>query len=110
MATLPVRADDASDLEASLSGGVQGRKSSSKTKRGALIKKGDEEKAKAAGSGGETASAPLPPGATFISPADELDEDELPLGRTNPALFVLALGTGPAIYLAFWILGSTNVI
>merc|ERR1719391_1040270 len=111
VATAPVRADDAADLEASLSGGVQGRTSSSKAKRGVLIKKGDEEKAKAAASGGETAaSTPLPPGASFVSPADELDEDELPLGRTNPFLFVVALGTGPVIYLVFWILGSTNVI
>uniref|UniRef100_A0A7S2IMW9 Uncharacterized protein n=1 Tax=Zooxanthella nutricula TaxID=1333877 RepID=A0A7S2IMW9_9DINO len=112
VATAPVRADDAADLEASLSGGVQGRTSSSKAKRGVLIKKGDEEKAKAAASGGSSTSAStiLPDGRTFISPADELDEDELPLGRTNPFLFVVALGTGPLIYLVFWILGSTNVI
>merc|ERR1712060_749385 len=100
---------DAADLEASLNGGVVGRTSSSKAKRGVLIKKGDEEKVKA-GTSGASASAPLPQGVSFISPSDMLDEDELPLGRTNPFLFVVALGTGPLIYLPFWILGSTNVI
>lgn len=46
----------------------------------------------------------------FISPADELDEDELSLARPNPPLF-WALFLGPSfIYLGFWVAGSLNIL
>eukprot|EP00933_Yihiella_yeosuensis_P013462 TRINITY_DN1246_c0_g1_i8.p1 TRINITY_DN1246_c0_g1~~TRINITY_DN1246_c0_g1_i8.p1 ORF type:complete len:298 (+),score=76.12 TRINITY_DN1246_c0_g1_i8:94-894(+) len=46
----------------------------------------------------------------IISPADELDEDELPMARENHPLLALILFSPAAIYLTFQILGSTNVI
>merc|ERR1719310_1330077 len=46
----------------------------------------------------------------IISPADELDEDEKSLARSNPvALFLLATVI-PGIYLVFYVLGSLDVI
>lgn len=68
---------------------------------GQLIKKTKEEKA---------AAAPASAARKIISPADELDEDELSLSRSNPvALFLLAT-FAPATYLVFYVLGSLDII
>merc|ERR1712190_606787 len=46
----------------------------------------------------------------IISPADEFDEDELSLSRTNRPLLVLLFLTPPSIFLVFWTLGSLEII
>ena len=46
----------------------------------------------------------------IISPADELDEDELSPLRPNPPLLVLIFATPVTIYLTFYVLGSLNII
>ncbi|CAE8721921.1 unnamed protein product [Polarella glacialis] len=46
----------------------------------------------------------------FISPADELDEDELPLSRENRPLLVLILLFPSAVYIFFWVAGSLDII
>ncbi|CAE6954262.1 unnamed protein product [Symbiodinium natans] len=46
----------------------------------------------------------------IISPADELDEDELSPLRPNPPLLILIFATPVTIYLTFYILGSLNII
>lgn len=46
----------------------------------------------------------------IISPADELDEDELSWARPNPLLFWTLL-LGPSfIFLGFWVAGSLNIL
>jgi hypothetical protein len=52
------------------------------------------------------------PGAkkVIISPADDLDEDELPMTRPNPFLLFLGFALPTSIYLAFYIAGSLNII
>merc|ERR1740121_3458802 len=46
----------------------------------------------------------------YINPSDEFDLDEVPLGNPNPPLLA-ALLFGPSfIYLAFWVLGSLEII
>jgi hypothetical protein len=63
--------------------------------------------------GGDSKAAPVDASkklGKFISPADELDEDELSLSRSNPvALFLLAV-SAPAIYLVFYVFGSLEII
>ena len=46
----------------------------------------------------------------IISPADELDEDELSPTRPNQPLLFLFFATPVTIYLTFYVLGSLNVI
>ena len=46
----------------------------------------------------------------IISPADELDEDELSPLRPNPPLLLLIFATPVTIYLTFYVLGSLNII
>ncbi|CAE7521327.1 unnamed protein product [Symbiodinium sp. CCMP2456] len=50
------------------------------------------------------------PKRVIISPADELDEDELSPLRPNPPLLILIFATPVTIYLTFYILGSLNII
>ncbi|CAE8723238.1 unnamed protein product [Polarella glacialis] len=57
----------------------------------------------------EDTSAPLKK-KVFISPADELDEDELPLSRENRPLLVLILLFPSAVYIFFWVAGSLDII
>ena len=46
----------------------------------------------------------------IISPADELDEDELSPFRPNQPLLFLIFATPVTIYLTFYVLGSLNII
>mmetsp|Transcript_50860 Transcript_50860/g.160008 ORF Transcript_50860/g.160008 Transcript_50860/m.160008 type:complete len:216 (+) Transcript_50860:60-707(+) len=46
----------------------------------------------------------------IVSPADEIDDDEKPLGASNWPLAALLLFGPSAIYTAFWVLGSLDVI
>merc|ERR1712039_143676 len=46
----------------------------------------------------------------IISPADERDEDELSLSRTNRPLLALLALTPASIYIVFWTLGSLEII
>ena len=46
----------------------------------------------------------------IISPADDLDEDELSPLRPNPPLLGLIFATPVTIYLTFYVLGSLNII
>jgi len=46
----------------------------------------------------------------ILSPADERDEDELSLSRTNRPLLVLLALTPASIFLVFWTLGSLEII
>mmetsp|Transcript_22365 Transcript_22365/g.67177 ORF Transcript_22365/g.67177 Transcript_22365/m.67177 type:complete len:216 (+) Transcript_22365:42-689(+) len=46
----------------------------------------------------------------IISPADEIDDDEKPLGASNWPLAALLLFGPSAIYTVFWVLGSLDVI
>jgi hypothetical protein len=46
----------------------------------------------------------------IISPADDLDEDELPMTRPNPFFLFLGFALPTSIYLAFYIAGSLNII
>lgn len=46
----------------------------------------------------------------IISPADELDEDELSPARPNQPLLFLIYATPVTIYLTFYVLGSLNII
>mmetsp|Transcript_28696 Transcript_28696/g.51254 ORF Transcript_28696/g.51254 Transcript_28696/m.51254 type:complete len:257 (-) Transcript_28696:112-882(-) len=57
----------------------------------------------------EDTSTPLKK-KVFISPADELDEDELPLSRENRPLLVLILLFPSAVYIFFWVAGSLDII
>lgn len=52
------------------------------------------------------------PGAkkVIISPADDLDEDELPMTRPNAFLLFLGFALPTSIYLFFYIAGSLNII
>jgi len=50
------------------------------------------------------------PKKVIISPADELDDDEKPLGAQNLPLF-FAIFLGPSfIYIVFYVLGSLDII
>jgi len=46
----------------------------------------------------------------IISPADEMDEDEKPLTAPNPPLLIAILFGPSFIYLAFYVLGSLDII
>jgi len=46
----------------------------------------------------------------IVSPADEIDDDEKPLGASNWPLAALLLLGPSAIYTVFWVLGSLDVI
>eukprot|EP00408_Alexandrium_pacificum_P023604 CAMPEP_0171181016 /NCGR_PEP_ID=MMETSP0790-20130122/14048_1 /TAXON_ID=2925 /ORGANISM="Alexandrium catenella, Strain OF101" /LENGTH=193 /DNA_ID=CAMNT_0011645953 /DNA_START=59 /DNA_END=640 /DNA_ORIENTATION=+ len=46
----------------------------------------------------------------IISPADELDDDEKPLGAANWPLAALIFFGPSAIYTTFWVLGSLDII
>ena len=46
----------------------------------------------------------------IISPADELDEDELSPTRPNQPLLFLIYATPVTLYLTFYVLGSLNII
>mmetsp|Transcript_88617 Transcript_88617/g.234355 ORF Transcript_88617/g.234355 Transcript_88617/m.234355 type:complete len:225 (+) Transcript_88617:56-730(+) len=46
----------------------------------------------------------------YINPSDELDLDEVPLGAPNPPLLAAFLFGPSFIYLAFWVLGSLEII
>lgn len=56
------------------------------------------------------ASEEAPKKKKIISPADDLDEDELPWARANPPLFWTVFLAPSFIYLAFYVLGSLNII
>ncbi|CAK0821952.1 unnamed protein product [Prorocentrum cordatum] len=46
----------------------------------------------------------------YINPSDEFDLDEVPLGAPNPPLLAAFLFGPSFIYLAFWVLGSLEII
>jgi len=72
--------------------------------------KAKAEQASGADSKGTATATFTSTGRSFVSPADELDEDELSLSRSNPvALFLLAT-FAPGIYLVFYVLGSLDII
>lgn len=78
-------------------------------KKGTLPKVIKKEKAAKSQEGGFAAFS-AEGKKVIISPADELDEDEKSLARSNPvALFLLAT-FAPGIYLVFYVLGSIEVI
>jgi len=47
---------------------------------------------------------------TYYNPSDEMDIDEVPLGAPNPPLLAVFLFGPSFIYLAFWVLGSLEII
>jgi hypothetical protein len=47
---------------------------------------------------------------TYYNPSDEMDLDEVPLGAPNPPLLAVFLFGPSFIYLAFWVLGSLEII
>ena len=105
----PVRAEEAAPAEAapatpavSVGGGVDNM-TSRKSKRTTRVKK---EKKAAATSTDDSGKKKR----VIISPADELDEDELSPLRPNPPLLFLIFATPVTIYLTFYVLGSLNII
>merc|ERR1711972_610228 len=106
--------------DASLVTGASFKTKSSKNKRGAIIKDGETSSQQGQKSSASS-SAPSFEGATIvsteegkkkviISPADAMDEDEMPLSRSNWPALVAVIFTPTLIYLAFWVLGSLEVI
>jgi len=63
----------------------------------------------------DSEAAPVKPfkvrnGISYFNPSDEIDVDEVPLGAPNPPLLAAFLFGPSFIYLAFWVLGSLEII
>merc|ERR1711972_1218366 len=100
------------DPDASYTTGGTFKTRSSKNKRGAIIKDGEERKSSSSGpsTGATMVTNDGVKTKVIVSPADAFDEDELPLSRSNwPALFAVIF-TPTLVYLGFWVLGSLEVI
>eukprot|EP00443_Scrippsiella_acuminata_P073017 CAMPEP_0115422000 /NCGR_PEP_ID=MMETSP0271-20121206/26543_1 /TAXON_ID=71861 /ORGANISM="Scrippsiella trochoidea, Strain CCMP3099" /LENGTH=211 /DNA_ID=CAMNT_0002846663 /DNA_START=21 /DNA_END=656 /DNA_ORIENTATION=+ len=124
--TMPVRAEEAPaaapvespEISTYETGGAYAKGGRAKAKRDGLkasiVKKSASSSSSSAGSSGSVfigSSAPEEGKKKIIfSPADERDEDELSLSRTNrPLLAFLALAPS-SIYIVFWALGSVEII
>merc|ERR1719476_1302174 len=98
------------DPDAGFFSGNSYKTKSSKNKRSAIIKEEKEGKSTSSTPGARIVATEEGKKKVIISPADELDEDELPLSRSNwPALF-LVLFLPTIIYLTFYVLGSLEII
>jgi len=89
------------------------RATKNRRSRSSIIKDKPEKKAEQAAPSQTGAAIVEEEGAkrkVIISPADELDEDEQPLSRTNRPLLVFLALFPPAVYLVFYVLGSLDVI
>merc|ERR1719277_1274073 len=94
------------------------RKGGAKNKLKAPLKDKKDGEAVGVSSSSSSSSAAAPPvgqlipgkNKVIISPADELDEDELNPWRQNFPLLFVVLTIWPAIFLVFYVLGSLDVI
>mmetsp|Transcript_27747 Transcript_27747/g.73705 ORF Transcript_27747/g.73705 Transcript_27747/m.73705 type:complete len:199 (-) Transcript_27747:51-647(-) len=115
VATTPVRAEDAPAPEISTfeTGGSYTKGGRKKAKSEAVKAKSVKEGVKSAKNGPGVKVLQEEDGSkkkVIISPADERDEDELSLSRTNrPLLAALAI-VPSSIFIVFWTLGSLEII
>jgi len=97
---------------------IGGKKKSSRPKAKGPSREGDEAPKKEAESATPAKSAPAPAPEpdvpkkkkVIISPADEIDPDELPSEAPNPPLLFAVLFGPATLFLIFWFLGSLNII
>ena len=98
-------AEDESNFLKKSGGKDAGRMTMGKSKARKSLKK-----EKAAASGVVVSDDEGKPKRVIISPADDLDEDELSPTRPNQPLLFLIYATPVTIYLTFYVLGSLNII
>merc|ERR1712241_1190889 len=97
---------------------IGGKKKSSRPKVKGPSREGDEAPKKETESATPAKSAPAPAPEpdvpkkkkVIISPADEIDPDELPSEAPNPPLLFAVLFGPATLFLIFWFLGSLNII